>query len=115
MALTSVKQRMAPVPGSPHRERPAPSGNIQAAKRGPDATQRPSPAWNSDSPLPRTAEEGDTVGAFDKPLRHSGARAVSAFARVFDALWHTSPESRCTLRPLFLDSGCARFRSRPGM
>jgi len=50
MALTSVKQRMAPVPGSLHRQRPAPSGNIQAAKRGPDATQRPSPAWNSDSP-----------------------------------------------------------------
>jgi hypothetical protein len=37
---------------------------------------------------------------------HSGARAISAFTRVFDALWRANPESRAArAEPTALDSG----------
>src|SRR5665811_1746436 len=47
--------------------------------------------WKTAYPAPptiRAAQRWLTL------LRHSGARAISAFTRVFDALWRANPESR---------------------
>jgi len=53
-------------------------------------------------------------GALAEPTpRHSGARAISAFTRVSDALWRASPESRAANSEyLALDSGSALRASR---
>src|SRR5262245_32267372 len=47
----------------------------------------------------------------NKGFRHSGARAISAFTRVFDALWRANPESRAArAEPAALDSGSRNDR-----
>jgi len=41
---------------------------------------------------------------------HSGTRAISAFTRVFDALWRANPESRCKHGDCFWIPGPAQQR-----
>jgi hypothetical protein len=78
--LISVKQQMGPVPGSTSQAGARDGkrlGRIQAGKRGPDATPRAILARASQSPLPRTAEEGGLHFGALRDARHSVMAAHS--------------------------------------
>ena len=63
----------------------------------------------------KTAYPGPVKNTGDESRGHSGARAIGAFTRVFDALWRANPESRSRYAQcVALDSGSGPS-DRPGM